>query len=107
MSLQGRLEPVNKSRSMTAFQCLSDDAPPSEGRRCPYCERYRARPRLLSCRYGDRHAERKLDGQAWLAKLIGRRNKNVAAVALANKNARIVWVLLAHDRQFRSDCAAA
>jgi len=24
----------------------------------------------------------------------------VAAVALANKNARIVWALLAHDRQF-------
>jgi transposase len=54
-----------------------------------------------------RHAERKLDGQAWLSKLIGRRNKNVAAVALANKNARIVWALLAHDREFRSDYAAA
>jgi len=28
---------------------------------------------------------------AWLAKLLGRRHANVAAVALANKNARTVW----------------
>lgn len=52
------------------------------------------------------HAERKPDAQGWLHKLIGRRNKNVAAVALANKNARIVWALLAHEREFRSDYAA-
>ena len=30
----------------------------------------------------------------WLQNLCGRRNKNIAAVALANKNARIVWALL-------------
>jgi transposase len=40
--------------------------------------------------------------ESWLAKLVDRRNANVAAVALANKNARIVWALLAHDRQFRA-----
>ena len=40
---------------------------------------------------------------AWLARLLGRRHPNVAAVALANKNARTVWALLAHDREFRSD----
>ena len=39
--------------------------------------------------------------------MLGRRNKNVAAVALANKNARIAWALLAHDRNFRSDYVAA
>jgi transposase len=27
----------------------------------------------------------------------------VATVALANKNARIVWALLAHDRKFQLD----
>jgi transposase len=43
----------------------------------------------------------------WLLKLIERRNSNVAAVALANKNARVVWALLAHDRQFREDYAPA
>jgi transposase len=54
-----------------------------------------------------RHAERKLDAQGWLHKLLARRNKNVASVALANKNARIVWALLARDGEFRSDYAAA
>ena len=39
----------------------------------------------------------------WLAGLLHRRNPNVAAVALANKNARTVWALLAHDREFRPD----
>jgi len=34
---------------------------------------------------------------------MGRRNKNVAAVALANKNARIVWALRAHDRDYGAD----
>jgi transposase len=44
---------------------------------------------------------------SWLKRLVGRRHKNVAAVALANKHARIVWALLAHDRQFRSDYTPA
>lgn len=39
----------------------------------------------------------------WLANLMNRRHPNVAAVALANKNARTVWALLAHGRDFRPD----
>lgn len=35
-----------------------------------------------------------------LNNLLLRRNTNVAVVALANKNVRIVWVLLAHGRTF-------
>ena len=54
-----------------------------------------------------RQLERKVNVQGWLSKLLGRRNKNIAAVALANKNARIAWALLAHDRDFRSDYVAA
>lgn len=50
-----------------------------------------------------RFAESKAEPDSWLRKLMERRNKNVAAVALANKNARIVWALLAKDRMFRSD----
>jgi len=51
-----------------------------------------------------RVAERKAThAGSWLEALMWRRNKNVAAVALANKNARIVWALLAHDRQYASD----
>jgi transposase len=40
---------------------------------------------------------------SWLARLMGRRNQNVAAVALANKNARTVWALLAHGRNYQAD----
>lgn len=42
----------------------------------------------------------------WIHGVMQRRNKNVAAVALANKNARIVWALLAHDRPYQQDYAA-
>jgi transposase len=43
----------------------------------------------------------------WLGRLIDRRNVNVATVALANKNARVVWALLARDREFQANYAAA
>lgn len=46
-------------------------------------------------------AENKPDTCSWINGVVSRRNKNVAAVALANKNAKIVWALLAHDREFR------
>jgi transposase len=52
-------------------------------------------------------AQQKVVKDGWLHKLLERRNKNIAAVALANKNARIVWALLANDREFRSDYIAA
>ena len=55
------------------------------------CERKQAKQEALS------------QEAAWLTELVKRRNKNVAAVALANKNARIMWALLAHDREFRAD----
>lgn len=37
---------------------------------------------------------------SWLEGVMARRNHNVAAVAQANKTARIVWALLANDREF-------
>jgi hypothetical protein len=37
-----------------------------------------------------------------LARVADRRNPNIAAVALANRNARIVWALLAHGRDFQT-----
>src|SRR5512143_299943 len=44
---------------------------------------------------------------SWLTRLLSRRHKNVATVALANKNARRVWALLAYDREVRPDDGAA
>jgi transposase len=42
----------------------------------------------------------------WLHKLLARRNKNIAAVALAAKNARTAWALLAHERSYQDDYVA-
>lgn len=39
--------------------------------------------------------------ETWLTRLAERRNPNIAAVALANKNARIAFALLAHDRDYQ------
>ena len=38
----------------------------------------------------------------WAAALQQRKGTNVAAVALANKMARVAWALLAHDRDYVS-----
>jgi transposase len=50
-----------------------------------------------------RQAQRVPTRYPWLAKLMGRKHKNIATVALANKNARIAWALLTHAQKFRSD----
>ena len=46
-----------------------------------------------------RHPDR---AEGWLAQVAARRHPNIAAVALANKNARTVWALLAHGRDYRA-----
>jgi len=43
----------------------------------------------------------------WLRALVARRGKQVAAVALANKNARIAWRLLSQETFYAEDLAAA
>ena len=52
-------------------------------------------------------ATQRADAESWLVKLTTRRNKNVAAVAMANKTARTVWALLAHGREFEAGYATA
>lgn len=54
-----------------------------------------------------RVAERKPNADPWLKNLLARRHKNVAAVALANKNVRTIWALLAHDRDYQTGYAKA
>lgn len=58
---------------------------------------------VLGARAVIRMIEQKTDRtNTWLKGLLARRNSNVAAVALANKNARIVWALLAHEREYEA-----
>lgn len=44
----------------------------------------------------------KPESRSWTNGVVNQRNKNVVAVALANKNARIVWALLIHGRQYEA-----
>jgi transposase len=53
--------------------------------------------------HGARSALQRQSREHWGAALAERSNKNLAAVALANKNARIVWALLAHGRNFQAN----
>lgn len=46
-------------------------------------------------------AQRNPGADPWLSGLLARRHKNVVAVALANRNARIIWALLAHGRDYQ------
>ena len=49
-----------------------------------------------------RHLHRHTDqADGWLARLAARRNPHIAAVALANKNARIVWALLTRGTDYQ------
>jgi transposase len=49
-------------------------------------------------------AKNKADNtNGWLTNLLRRRHPNIAAVALANKNVRTVWAILAHGREYRAD----
>ena len=50
-----------------------------------------------------RYAEPKAAPDSWLRKLLARRHRNVATVALANKNARVIWALLTSGEDFRPD----
>ena len=65
---------------------------------------YLRRLLVLGARAVLRHLKAK-PGQepGWIDRLIGRRRSNIAAVALANKNARIIWALLAYDREYQAD----
>lgn len=47
--------------------------------------------------------KKKPESNSWLHELLKRRSPNVVAVALANKNARIVWALLTKDKAFEAN----
>lgn len=54
------------------------------------------------------HSEKKQDRLSlWAKKVMERRGLNRAAVALANKNARMVWVLMSRDEEFKNFAAGA
>lgn len=56
---------------------------------------------LAVIRYAQRHGTRR----PWLLKLLQRRTPKIAAVAMANKMARIAWVLMARGGAYREPAA--
>lgn len=48
-------------------------------------------------------ARRQPHQHQWLHRLMQRRGNNVAALAVANKNMRIAWALLAHGRRYQAN----
>jgi transposase len=59
---------------------------------------------LAVIRYAERHGTRR----PWLVKLMARRATKVAAIALANKTARMVWAIMTSGQRYREPelCAA-
>lgn len=57
--------------------------------------------RLAVIRYAQRHGTRR----PWLVKLLQRRTTKIAAVAMANKMARIAWVLMTRGGEYREPTA--
>jgi transposase len=54
-----------------------------------------------------RYAARKRDRRSvWIMGLRERSGANIAAVALANKNACVLWALLSRNEKFRAPAAA-
>ena len=53
-----------------------------------------------------RYAQRNGARRPWLVQLLARRTPKVAAVALANKNARMVWAIMTNGERYREPIAA-
>jgi transposase len=52
-----------------------------------------------------RHAERHAVKRPWLVQLLARRKPKVAAVALANKTARMIWAMMVSGERYREPLA--
>ena len=65
-------------------------------------DRYLRSLLIHGARAVQRTCEGKTDGRSrWLQALSRRQHKNVATVALANRNARVAWALLCREQTYR------
>jgi transposase len=54
-----------------------------------------------------RQAQKRPDRHAWVAKLLGRMSAKQAAIAIANKTARIAWAVMVHGGVYEASYRAA
>ncbi len=57
---------------------------------------------LAVIRYAQRHGTRR----PWLVQLLARRTTKIAAVALANKTARMIWAVMTTGERYREPSPA-
>ena len=94
-------------RDMAAWLGLTPSQHSSGGKSClgPISKRGDKYVRMLlihGARAALKAAEHKEDGRSrWVTGIARRRNKNIATVALANKNARIAWSILSRGEAYR------
>jgi transposase len=97
----------NKGRDMAAWLGLTPKQHSSGGKSClghisKRGDRYVRTLLIHGARSALKAAEKKADGRSrWVTSLAQRRNKNIATVALANKNARIAWAILSKVETYR------
>ena len=58
---------------------------------------------LAVIRYAQRHGTRR----RWLVQLLARRTTKIAAVALANKTARMIWAIMTKGERYREPSPAS
>jgi len=70
-------------------------------------DRYRRQRRVVGAlaviRYAQRHGTRR----PWLVQLLARRTTKIAAVALANKTARMIWAIMTSGERYREPSPAS
>jgi transposase len=63
----------------------------------PYLRQMLVVGSLAVIRYAERHGTRR----PWLVKLMARRATEVAAIALANQTARMIWAIMTSGQRYR------
>ncbi len=107
VSAVGNGKQFSKGRDMAAWLGLTPNQHSSGGKNrlghiSKRGDKYVRMMLIHGARAALKAAENKTDGRSrWVTGLAKRRNKNIATVALANKNARIAWSILSREETYR------
>lgn len=108
VSAVGNGKQFSKGRDMAAWLGLTPNQHSSGGKNrlghiSKRGDKYVRMMLIHGARAALKAAENKTDGRSrWVTGLAKRRNKNIATVALANKNARIAWSILSREETYRA-----